>query len=351
MINIRFHVVSIVAVFLALGIGVAMGASFIDRATVSSMQDRVDDLETGFRDRGGRIERFEDLLRSSDEAAAALTSPDSRATIGALTEVPVVLLAATGTPEGALSQLTEVLGNASADVVGSVEFQAGLPEAGSSVEDLSTALAALSASPPESPDPEPADPEPADPEPADPEPADPEPADPEPTVTPTDPLPDPSADAVATIERYSERGLIAVDSAGQPAETAFPTTAGVRYVMILAPGTSPDAEDWVVPFIEAYGEQSTSTMVVAGVSEPRPNGGLRVEPEGEETAGSTPLPELLEPVRTGAASNEVSSVQFATEPLARLSVVYTLQALTEGIVGHFGLGEGVDTPYPTAAQE
>jgi hypothetical protein len=156
---------------------------------------------------------------------------------------------------------------------------------------------------------------------------------------------------VATIERYSERGLIAVDSAGQPAETAFPTTAGVRYVMILAPGTSPDAEDWVVPFIEAYGEQSTSTMVVAGVSEPRPNGGLRVEPEVEEAAGSTPLPELLEPVRTGAASNEVSSVQFATEPLARLSVVYTLQALTEGIVGHFGLGEGVDTPYPTAAQE
>ena len=326
MINIRFHVVSIVAVFLALGIGVAMGASFIDRATVSSMQDRVDDLETGFRDRGGRIERFEDLLRSSDEAAAALTSPDSRATTGALTEVPVVLLAATGTPEGALSQLTEVLGNASADVVGSVEFQTGLPEEGSSVEDLSTALAALSASPPE-------------------------PADPEPTVTPTDPLPDPSADAVATIERYSERGLIAVDSAGQPAETAFPTTAGVRYVMILAPGTSPDAEDWVVPLIEAYGEQSTSTMVVAGVSEPRPNGGLRVELEGEEAAGSPPLPELLEPVRTGAASNEVSSVQFATEPLARLSVVYTLQALTEGIVGHFGLGEGVDTPYPTAAQE
>lgn len=102
-----------------------------------------------------------------------------------------------------------------------------------------------------------------------------------------------------------------------------------------------------MPFVEAYGENSAATMLAAGVAPSRSTGDLPEEIAEDAVA----LPELLEPIRTGAASNEVSSVQFATEPLARLSLVYALQALNDEIVGHFGLGEGVDTPYPAAAQE
>ncbi|MGI9579528.1 MAG: copper transporter [Microthrixaceae bacterium] len=327
MINIRFHVVSIVAVFLALGIGVAMGASFIDRATVSSMQDRVDDLETGFRDRGGRLERYEDVLRGNDEAAEALTEPASRAIDQSLAEVPVVIVSPTGRPEGSLAVLSEVLSNASADVVGTIELQESIADDSDAGAELAEALAALSAT--------------AD--------------------TPAETVPDPvpgepsastqSAEAIATLDSFSEAGLIAVDAAGQPAEVAFPATTGVRYVVVLADNTTPGATDWIVPFVESYGQRSAATLLVAGVAASRSAGDLPAEPDPDAEDPAIPLPELLEPIRTGAASNEVSSVQFATEPLARLSVVFGVQALTEDIVGHYGLGEGVETPYPAAAQE
>src|SRR4029077_16774533 len=43
--NLRYHVVSLVAVFLALGIGVIMGATVIDRVTVDQLRNRLDSVE------------------------------------------------------------------------------------------------------------------------------------------------------------------------------------------------------------------------------------------------------------------------------------------------------------------
>ena len=39
MINLRYHVVSLVAVFLALGVGVLMGSTVIDRVTVDQLRE------------------------------------------------------------------------------------------------------------------------------------------------------------------------------------------------------------------------------------------------------------------------------------------------------------------------
>ena len=46
MLNLRYHVVSLVAVFLALGIGVIMGATVIDRVTVDQLRNRLDSVVT-----------------------------------------------------------------------------------------------------------------------------------------------------------------------------------------------------------------------------------------------------------------------------------------------------------------
>ena len=46
MVNLRYHVVSLVAVFLALGIGIVMGATVIDRVTVDALNNRVHDVES-----------------------------------------------------------------------------------------------------------------------------------------------------------------------------------------------------------------------------------------------------------------------------------------------------------------
>lgn len=44
-INLRYHIVSIVAVFLALGIGLALGSTFVDSVLVSELEDQVDKFE------------------------------------------------------------------------------------------------------------------------------------------------------------------------------------------------------------------------------------------------------------------------------------------------------------------
>ena len=45
MINIRYHIVSITAVFLALGIGVAMGSTFLGKATVDQLKTQISKAE------------------------------------------------------------------------------------------------------------------------------------------------------------------------------------------------------------------------------------------------------------------------------------------------------------------
>ena len=50
MINIRYHIVSITAVFLALGIGVALGSTFLDRVTVNVLDDQISSAENRIRE-------------------------------------------------------------------------------------------------------------------------------------------------------------------------------------------------------------------------------------------------------------------------------------------------------------
>jgi hypothetical protein len=45
MINFRFHIASLIAVFLALAVGVVMGSTVIDRAIVDSLRSRIDTVE------------------------------------------------------------------------------------------------------------------------------------------------------------------------------------------------------------------------------------------------------------------------------------------------------------------
>ena len=44
MINLRYHIVSLVAVFLALALGIVMGSTVIDKAIVDELRDRVDSV-------------------------------------------------------------------------------------------------------------------------------------------------------------------------------------------------------------------------------------------------------------------------------------------------------------------
>ena len=55
MINLRFHIVSLVAVFLALAIGIAVGATVVDQGLVSQSQRRIESLDRTLEDRASAI--------------------------------------------------------------------------------------------------------------------------------------------------------------------------------------------------------------------------------------------------------------------------------------------------------
>ena len=83
MINFRFHIASLIAVFLALALGVVMGSTVIDRAIVEGLHDRIDRVESapGSSGRGtraaGRDDRLNAYVEQSAPLAVTTSSPSS----------------------------------------------------------------------------------------------------------------------------------------------------------------------------------------------------------------------------------------------------------------------------------
>ena len=75
MINFRFHVVSLIAIFLALALGVVIGAGVIDRGIVDTLDTRLDRVEA-------KSERINDdndrLTDENDQLARCDRRPRSR---------------------------------------------------------------------------------------------------------------------------------------------------------------------------------------------------------------------------------------------------------------------------------
>src|SRR5215204_6057968 len=70
MINLRFHIVSITAVFLALAIGIFMGTSLLQRATVDSLKAGQRSLESKIEQRQRENTAYRDALATADDVAA-----------------------------------------------------------------------------------------------------------------------------------------------------------------------------------------------------------------------------------------------------------------------------------------
>ena len=68
MINLRYHIISIVAVFLALGIGLALGSTFVDTILVNELEDQVNEFEA---DREEALKQKDAAVAAQDAAVAA----------------------------------------------------------------------------------------------------------------------------------------------------------------------------------------------------------------------------------------------------------------------------------------
>ncbi len=117
MISFRFHVVSITAVFLALAVGVVVGSTYVDRAIVDGLQDRIDTVSANLDDRREQAEAL-DVELGEARAYAAASAPFAVA--GRLDDTPVVVLALRGLDGDVVARAVELARQAGARVPGVV---------------------------------------------------------------------------------------------------------------------------------------------------------------------------------------------------------------------------------------
>lgn len=141
MINIRYHIVSITAVFLALGIGVALGSTFLDRATVGVIESNVNSAEARIRDTEAENSRLADQVAAARERdAALLLSGGGELLAGQLEEVPVLVISAPGVNEQTLETVQLALTDAGADLRGRLDLRDSLAFDGDPDATLADAL-------------------------------------------------------------------------------------------------------------------------------------------------------------------------------------------------------------------
>jgi Copper transport outer membrane protein, MctB len=105
MINFRFHIVSLIAVFLALALGIVMGATVVNRAIVDRLNDRIDTVE----ENANRRKAESDQLRSEvGQLQGYVDASKDYAVTGRLNGANVVTIAARGVNEEAVKQTVEL---------------------------------------------------------------------------------------------------------------------------------------------------------------------------------------------------------------------------------------------------
>jgi hypothetical protein len=121
MINFRYHLVSLTAVFLALAIGIAMGATVVDKATVDVLTGRLKRIEkqaTNTNDQN-------DALRAEVSRWRRFSDQGDELVRGQLAGGPPVLIVAVrGVDHGTIDALRRTLATAGATVQGTVWFTA-----------------------------------------------------------------------------------------------------------------------------------------------------------------------------------------------------------------------------------
>jgi hypothetical protein len=120
-INFRYHLVSLVAVFLALGIGVIMGTAVIDSAVVDRLEAQQQGLEAQISDVRTENDELRTQLRDLREASEQLAAEGSERLLdGALRGQPVLVVGVRGVEAEGLRDLESIIQTADAQYQGTI---------------------------------------------------------------------------------------------------------------------------------------------------------------------------------------------------------------------------------------
>jgi hypothetical protein len=346
MLSFRFHIISLIAVFLALALGVLMGSAVIDKAVVETLEEQQESIAA----------RVDEVIAENDDLRASVSELQARSQrlsdeagpllAGSLEDVPVVVLAMRGVAPERVDDLEALLTSAGVDMEGTLWFGERLSLAddeqrrdlaralGRSESLTATALRdiavdevadALVVPGPEvdgeaQPDLPPVDGE----------------LGAEPVVPPVEEAPAPDL-AVSPLVELRGAGFVDFDAPQNDAEaTAVLGATGTRVVFVTGPEVPLEPDQWARPLVEALvGEPPEPPRMPLLV--------VDVYPENSpEEAGFTGLLRADD-----VLSTRLSTVSRIDDFAGRLATVLALQDLAEGQVGHYGRDAQRLIPVPT----
>jgi hypothetical protein len=336
MINIRYHVYSLVAVFLALAIGVAAGSTVVQRSVVDNLKSTQGRIEKNLDDLGAQNAALQERTAALEGRAGSLAEEGPATFLtDELSDVPVMVIRSPGLSGDALDRVRGALKVAGAQTVSDVELKTAIadPDALAAVaSDLGLAvdvtaeqvqaaigerLAALIVAVH---------------------------SERLPSATPGAPGLDvgpPATDAPpSSAVRSLADFLRLLDDAGLASVRGSLGDAGVdtRAIEVVAlGGLTPDVDATVIfrPLLEAMASEGRPMALAADVELDHPLG------DGEEAYG------VVAAVRgDGRIRDQVSTVDHASDFAGVSALVLGLAAVVDGQVGHFGVDDGSDSLLP-----
>lgn len=364
MINLRYHIVSITAVFLALGIGVALGSTLIERAVVDELNSRLDAQAERLDNTDGENARLQDDLEEVGALWDRLAVEGTALFAGHLADTPVVLITIQGTNDDllALTQRSLRQGGARlhgvlrltsrweelddeeiAELSALVEREPGSADVTRSLVlgELASELSiAAEPPPPEEPDETPA--------------GSPEATLPDPTVVGdegTDPPVGDGEDPPIVDEPVEPNGLLLaaliergyVEFLADSATVPLPEF-GARYVVVVDGGSGSAVDSLLMPILQDLAGPDAAPVVVAEPM-PEPDDDAEIDGEGPPLAGP-----LVSAIRSDPRLRaSITTVDVAARFIGQSAIVLGLADLAEldsAQVGHYGLADGASSLVP-----
>jgi hypothetical protein len=316
-IDFRYHLVSIIAVFLALAIGIVVGTTALNGYVVDDLRSRNGAV---IRDKRGLEAEVRDLRNQVSKRDQFATVVGPAAVAGALAGERVLLVTTPGASEDVIRDLTELIGQAGGTPTGVLKIRDDLldPTKSSVVDDVVAGVAPAGLTLPEGAPSERAALELA-------------------AATVSSPGTDAlgSEAAAKVIGGFAGADLVDVQPpSGSSSATLVPATMAV----MITGGADGKALDDV-------GKQRQQTaMAILAALDARSEGAVVVGPVTAAGEGG-----LIEAVRADAAlSRQVSSVDSVDKPFGVVSAVLALREQAAGESGRYGQGPGAQAAAPAA---
>lgn len=316
MVDFRYHLVSIIAVFLALAVGIVVGTAALNGPIIDSLRGNINRLADDKRALEEDVRTLEGEVGAADDFA---DSVGADLLAGALADQRVLLVTADGAPEDLLDELRPVLESAGASITGRLEVRPALadPESRGLIEDLVAEVVPAGV---DLPDGEPVERAAVELAAA--------------LTTGPDAEEVDAGEAQAVVSAFQEADLIAFEG-----ETDTLTTATM---VVVVGGPAPSGEQ---PATVGQQQQLETVLVLAQALDDRSRGVVVTGPVG--SAGEGGLVAALRGQSTTSA--DVSSVDNLDRGLGRVAVVRALVEQGEGRTGQYGSGAGATGPLPEAS--